>query len=355
MFNIETELKGVFENDADPRIVFFAHRLSRSADCESILKLRRFALEGSEFSDRKICLGEHMIKRPAYQPDRGHEIPARIEHDTSLIIQAVIAKDGRRVSLCYSPLLNKYGQALHGITHATGFVIAVLAVFLSLANLAKKADFENNAIVQSKIDDGTCILVPKGCQSLPPAGSGNYFDCYLPQQDCQYGSRYGWLVFSTILIGLLGGLMTLNKERGKKFSELVGLEFNNPDYDQLLNHLCKTEGIASLDWSSMLKVNESYCTLRMLMLTLLSSFNDRLYGKIFTELLPGLAKGLKLSLVDEGCVINIEFLTQVVSRDPASTTPIATALAAEDESASGGHTGRSSARPRHSVGLHPSE
>ena len=82
-------------------------------------------------------------------------------------------------------------------------------------------------------------------------------------------------------------------------------EFNHERHDTFLNALCKKESIIPLDWSQNINVNSKPCTARTLMLMLLTSCDDEIYKKVFSDILPTLADRDEVTLHEDSYVMRL--------------------------------------------------
>ncbi|MDF1684551.1 MAG: hypothetical protein P1U36_07805 [Legionellaceae bacterium] len=127
-------------------------------------------------------------------------------------------------------------------------------------------------------------------------------------------------MFFLIALALPFGLMGhAGSVRHEQYLNLLDKEFNNPEKDELLNALCLRESVdADIDWCREVSIEDKTCTLRVLSLAILSSFDMDAHQRLFTELLPKLANQEATSLrIEDDNTVSI---SPVLASDSLSMT-----------------------------------
>ncbi len=278
-------LNRIFSNYNDPRIDFFKNKIDLE-QINTLLKLRALMFEGTEFSGARMNHNDYTLTRPAIHGNYGRIIRQARQEDATQLALNILILDRPEVkkSSGYLHLLRDYGQPLAGVQHLAYFSMIALVIFLALIEQTRQADNAHNELFNRNIKNKICNWVIDGC-------SGQYgvrYDCYLPNtNDCKPGGSENQLRFATFIIFCIG-IWQLLKVRSNCVTEIMHNEFNDEEYDSLLNDICAKEQELSIDWNTEIKISDTQCSLRTFALTLLCSFDDKAYKDFFAEIIPNL-------------------------------------------------------------------
>lgn len=291
----------LFTSQKDPRISFFEKHLGEDG-LSLVVHLRSIALEGTPFEKNRIEPFKSTVLQPTVD-DRGRTYAP--PHEVKLIDileQILLTQRNQKSWGRYSLLLNTLEDSTLGLSRVLSAAAIGLALLASCFEKAFRMDTENHKMVDSKIHHGTCKWVAEGCDNGSPGG--RRFGCYLPQKECTKSSYLYALIFFSFAIASVGVSLAL-RQRTNKHLELMKAEFNHERHDTFLNALCKKESIIPLDWSQNINVNSKPCTARTLMLMLLTSCDDEIYKKVFSDILPTLADRDEVTLHEDSYVMRL--------------------------------------------------
>lgn len=279
--------KDIFTNELDPRIRFFLQRISRE-DLNLLFDLRNSALRGTGFDIRSSGMkpGGYAIGS-----QKGHDEDGNTVYESAHVVTSMIdvfTMPRNEVDTKNDPLLCKQPTKHEKNDEEKGGLYALLSF---------NAGFRSILFFASII-----LFIGSFCKFV---GSKNH----KPEEAALY-------IFSGIASLLIWG--SLESAITKKYIKSLQAEFNDAHYDALLNRLCEKENVRPMDWSSEINMNETCWTVRKLLLILLISFSDKMYSKIFSEILPKLIIGEKFSVTDDTHLFFNEPITVTIMKINAS-------------------------------------
>ena len=272
----------LFQHKQDPKIDRFANRLGNEG-MDLVIQLRTTAFAGTVFENQRIEPSANTIYRKAEMSwtNSGLANPAKDESTIRVIEQIVLTgKEPKSLGMFSSHLAKQEDNAL-GWRQFFCFAATGVGLFANLFEKAKQMTAKENAELQSKIRKGICQWAVNGCED----SENHQYDCYLPEGPCM-NLNYTFLLTLSSLAVVSVGLVRMLQQRKNRQVEIMKAEFNDPSHDRILNCLCEKNQVTPPDWSKKIKLDGLDCTIRTMMLILLSSCHDELYPKIFSEILP---------------------------------------------------------------------